>query len=83
MSDYLIYITEMTLEAAKECDPYEFNFDSDEAFTETMEAITSGHVDSIISFLHEFIDELSEADSFRLYPSTMAVLPMLLSIGQH
>lgn len=81
MSDYLICLAEMITDAVKECTPYDF--DSDEAFSESMHAITSGHVADLVAFFQEFVGDLDEADRLRLYPSTMEVLPMLSAFGQH
>ena len=81
IKNYLMDLCYKTLEAAKEVDPYEFDFDSDEAFEETLNALTCRNVCSIVSFFENATEDISETEMHELYPTLTSVLPELRKLA--
>lgn len=82
IKNYLMDLTYKVMEAGHEIDPYEKEWNSEEAFEETWDSLTTfnrpyGSLQSLICYFHFCVEDIDRADLPNLYPTTAELLPEL------
>lgn len=82
IKNHLMDLTYKVMEAGHEIDPYEKDWNSEEAFEETWDSLTTferpyGSLQSLICYFHFCVEDIDQADLPNLYPTTAELLPEL------